>query len=206
MNIGLDLDGTLVGCAERHTGLMQVCARQLGVEFDPRAYWLRKRQGDDNARALARGGIQGADKDLLCALWVRQIERLPWLWFDRPIPGALPALDRLADRGHRLHLITARTNAGHLRLQLERLGIARRFASVTVVSGQGVAAKKASALRQWDCDVFVGDTESDHDAARQAEVPFQAMCSGMRSPEFFASRGIAPISHDLAEWACGLPD
>lgn len=205
MNIGLDLDGTLVSCADRHIGLMRVCTRQLGIDFDPQTYWDGKRRGDDNARALARCGIDGTNNALLCALWVRQVERLPWLWFDRPIEGALEALDILRSRGHRLHLVTARTNAGHLHLQLERLGIAQRCASVTVVSGVGVAAKKAAALRQAACDIFIGDAESDHEASRTAGIGFQAVCSGMRGAEFFASRGIAPVNHDLAEWVRNTP-
>ena len=38
MELGLDFDGTLVTCKDRHVALMRAAARRLGAPFDGEAY------------------------------------------------------------------------------------------------------------------------------------------------------------------------
>jgi phosphoglycolate phosphatase-like HAD superfamily hydrolase len=199
MELGLDFDGTLVTCKDRHVALMRAAARRLGAPFDGEAYWSAKRLGHSNPLALAAAGIDQELSQTLCALWAREIERPPWLWFDRPIEGVEQALHTLVGNGHRLHLLTARSSAAQVFLQLERLGLGRFMASVTVVAQGDVAERKASALASSRCTVYIGDTESDHEAARRAGVRFVGVTSGMRSEAFLRARGVAALKASLVD-------
>lgn len=200
MEIGLDFDGTLVTCRNRHVALMRASARRLGATLDDDAYWSAKRQGYSNSLALAASGIEPEVADALCAIWAREIERPPWLWFDQPIDGTERALHTLVGGGHRLHLLTARSCAAQLFLQLERSDLGRYMASVTVVAQGNVAEQKAAALASRHCSVYVGDTESDHEAARRAGVRFAAVASGMRSETFLRARGVETVHATLVDY------
>lgn len=199
MEIGLDFDGTLVTCRDRHVALMRASARRLGATLDGEAYWSAKRQGHSNSLALAASCIEPEVADALCALWAREIERPPWLWFDQPIDGIEQALHTLVGGGNRLHLLTARACAAQLFLQLERSGLGRFMTSVTVVGQGRVAAQKASALASKRCSIYIGDTESDDAAARLAGVRFAAVTSGMRSETFLRARGIEKVQATLVD-------
>jgi phosphoglycolate phosphatase-like HAD superfamily hydrolase len=197
MNIGLDFDGTVVTCRARHVALMRASARRLGVALDAQTYWSGKRQGLSNSMALRAAGIEPWPTEFLCAMWLREVERYPWLGFDQPIDGVDRALETIVARGHQLHLISARTNAALLFMQLDRLGLRRLMASVTVVRQGNVAKDKAQALASRHCDFYVGDAESDHEAATRAGVPFAGVASGMRSEEFLHSLGVAWVRPTL---------
>jgi phosphoglycolate phosphatase-like HAD superfamily hydrolase len=199
MDIGLDFDGTLVTCRDRHVALMRASARRLGVPLDVEAYWQAKREGHANPAALAAAGVDRDAADALCALWSRDIERPPWLWFDQPIRGIEQALSTLVAGGQRLHLLTARRSARHLWLQLERSRLSRFMTSVTVIEQSNVAEQKAAELAARRCSFYVGDTESDHEAADRAGVRFGAVACGMRSEAFLRARGVTAVQPTLVE-------
>jgi phosphoglycolate phosphatase-like HAD superfamily hydrolase len=58
------------------------------------------------------------------------------------------------------------------------------------------AARKAEALRRLQPQAFIGDTESDAEAADAAGQRFLALACGMRSPAFWARLG-RPSFNDL---------
>lgn len=197
--IGLDFDGTLVSCRERHTALMDALARPLGVDVPAAALWRLKRRGLNNADALRRLGVPGDAIERLLAGWTAQIERLPWLAFDRLLVK-LPRLERMVCAGSSLHLLTARRSPPLLLQQLARLGMTNLFASIDVVDPDQAATSKAAALQRRGCAVFFGDSESDQRAATVAGVPFKAVSSGMRSAAFLRSQGCVDIRRRLDDY------
>ncbi len=196
MRIGLDLDGTLLSCAERHTLLMRDAARRVAAPFDATAFWSLKREGCSNRVALLQLGLAKPTVDLMDASWVMAVESLQWLIFDRLIVD-VGILTAASQRGHSLHLFTARRNAGHAHQQLARLGLLGAFSTIDVVAPENAAAAKASALLSRGCDLLIGDSEVDIGAARHAAIRFRAVSSGMRSQEFLIAAGQRDIWPDV---------
>lgn len=205
MNLGLDLDGTLIDCERRHCELMAASARALGHTLDRRAFWSHKRQGAANLGALRSCGFGDDAAADMNSLWIHDVERLPWLLLDRPVEGTEQALIRLRARGMRLHVFTARRARSMVRLQIERLGWRDLFDEIVVVSPHDAAAQKAEALRRANCEHFIGDTESDAAAAKVAGITFTALSSGMRCAEYLTRHAVSDVAPSLAAWSETVP-
>lgn len=196
MRIGLDLDGTVISCAERQTALMQAAARQMGCSFDAQDFWSLKRDGNSNRAALRMLQIPPEAAASMSAIWASNIEALQWLAFDRPMVASAQ-LQGIRRRGHSLHLITARRNVVHARQQLQRLAILDAVDSLTVVSPFDPAPAKAAALRAHACDVYIGDSEVDQAACRLAGIAMCGVASGMRSRAYLDACGVTKLWADL---------
>lgn len=198
--LALDLDGTLISCAPRHQALMrQLCrADHLASDFIER-YWQAKREGASNLQALRDLGHPAPAAR--AAAWARDIEHWPWLGFDRLLPGVAEALER---RRHSVVVLTARREHYFLRQQLSRLGLERRIDALIVVPPEHAVIAKAEALRQLQPLAFIGDTESDAEAASAAGCRFLALSCGMRSAAFWRARGSQPYP-DLSSALGALP-
>lgn len=204
MRIGLDFDGTLISCKERHVAVLAHVARSAAVDLDASSIWGLKREGMSTLDALRAAGIDLAASGTLVQAWTSQIEQLQWLGFDRLI-CRVDALIAARRRGNTLHLITARRNAGHLGVQLARLGLDACFDTVDIVGTSDVAAAKCDALSRRRCTRFIGDTEADCAAALAAGVRFVGVSSGMRTERFLRGAGaddVAPdVNHFLEDYA-----
>jgi phosphoglycolate phosphatase-like HAD superfamily hydrolase len=190
--LALDLDGTLLSCAPRHCALMRAVCVGDGMPASswPR-FWAAKREGANNVAALRQLGHPQPEPR--AAAWAREIEHWPWLGFDRLLPGVAEAL---ASTQHRIVVLTARRERFFLQQQLDRLGLTRRIHDLIVVPPTEAAARKAEALRRLQPQAFIGDTESDAEAADAAGQRFLALACGMRSPAFWARHG-RPSFNDL---------
>jgi phosphoglycolate phosphatase len=97
----------------------------------------------------------------------------------RPFPGAVAALDALAEAGARLAICTNKRTGLSVQL-LETLGLAARFAAI--VGADSVAARKPDAGHFLETvsrsggagapSLLIGDTDTDAVTARAAGVPF----------------------------------
>lgn len=186
--LALDLDGTLLSCAPRHQALMRQLCRGDGVapDFIDR-YWAAKRDGASNLSALQALGHPAAAAR--SAAWLQQIERWPWLGFDRPLPGVMEALSA---RRHRVVVLTARRERFFLEQQLDRLGLAGWIDTLVVVPPSQAARAKAQELKALQPVAFVGDSESDAEAAAASGTPFLPLDCGMRSADFWRRQGTLP--------------
>ena len=201
--LALDLDGTLVSCEPRHCALMRLLCRDdgLAADFIPR-YWAAKREGASNLTALRALGHPAPEAR--ATAWNRDIEHWPWLGYDRVMPGVADALAALARDEVRVVVLTARSQPFFLRQQLDRLGLTPHLDALIVVSPRHAVPAKADALRELAALAFIGDTESDADAATRAGTPFLALHCGMRSSAFWRARGLS--SHpDLGAALAALP-
>ncbi len=181
----VDLDGTLISCGPRHMALMQQVCRgdALPSDFIER-YWAAKREGASNIAALQALGHPAPQAR--SQAWAQQIERWPWLGYDRPLPGVMSTL---AERRFRVVVLTARREPFFLRQQLDRLGLAPLIDELIVVPPADAARAKARELQSLKAAAFAGDSESDADAALAAGTPFLALSCGMRSAAFWQRHG-----------------
>lgn len=182
--LALDLDGTLISCAPRHQALMRQLCRGDGLADDfIGRYWAAKREGASNLQALRTLGHPAPQAR--AAAWAREIEHWPWLGFDRLLPQVA---ETLAARPHRVTVLTARRERFFLQQQLDRLGLTPLIDDLIVVGPEQASQAKAEWLARLQPLAFVGDAESDADAAHAAGTPFLALSCGMRSTEFWRQR------------------
>lgn len=198
--VAIDLDGTLISCGPRHCALMhQVCSGDTTRPDFLARYWADKREGASNVGALRAQGHPAAMSR--AQAWAREIEHWPWLGFDSLLPGVARALTAC----HRpVTVLTARREALFLHQQLDRLGLMRLIDELVVVSPAEATRAKADALARLRPVTFIGDTESDANAACAAGSPFIALHCGMRSAAYWRSRGLQSLP-DLTAALAALP-
>lgn len=126
--------------------------------------------------------------------------------FDPAYPDALPLLERLAEAGHRLAIITNGPPGDHQRAKLRRAGLDRFFGEAVFISSEVGAAKPDPRIFQHTLaalgarpeeSLYVGD-KPEHDAAAAAAVGLHGVWidrTGSASP---APAGVRRIT-SLAE-------
>ncbi len=186
----IDLDGTLLDCAERHHRCYQESLAPLSRRVWSRAdYWRMKRAG----RSLA-GILDSEDPVMLNAYrerWRRRIESPELLALDRPAPGAMAALQGWRGRGP-LVLCTLRRDRAATLAQLRGLGLAGCFDQIIVTGGQD----KARALERelafgYSGLTWIGDSEADLEAARALRARACLVTHGIRDAECLRRHGAA---------------
>ncbi len=135
------------------------------------------------ARMRGARGLAEADQDRLHSAFVSRYDRA--VGRTHPYPGAMAALEHLADAGHRLGLCTnkpiapTRSVLGHLALD---------WFFDHVLGGDSLPVKKPdptplqavfSALGEGPM-IYVGDSEVDAETADRAGVPFLLFTEGYR--------------------------
>jgi phosphoglycolate phosphatase-like HAD superfamily hydrolase len=58
-------------------------------------------------------------------------------------------------------------------------------------------AQKSKALESLKADIFIGDTETDHEAALLANVEFVAVASGQRCRKYLAAKGCSRVVESM---------
>ena len=182
MRIGLDLDGTLISCKEKHCALMKSLARAFGINFDIDKYWEAKQNGKNNIAALEMQNIDKETAELLNTQWVAQIENIEWLYFDRVFDGVGQALDSLLEKKHTLHLVSARNNPQLGMLQLKQLNIHNYFNTIDFIQISKGQNKKDT-FKKLELDMYIGDTEYDYMSSVEANTECFLVESGMRNKQ-----------------------
>lgn len=184
--VALDLDGTLIDAKVRQVELARFHLGAFGVELDGEVLWAKKREGATTRAALEAMGYPCAAE--VAAGWARDIESREWLVRDAWLDGVPEVLGALRERGLKLKVVTARQDEAALREQVEALGVSALVDEVVVVDPRRTAIEKAAHLE--GVALFVGDSESDAEAARLAGVPFVAVATGVRSRAFLERLGL----------------
>jgi phosphoglycolate phosphatase len=198
-----DLDGTLADTSPDLAASLNHVLRQLGrPEIEPER--VRDLIGA-GARALVRRGLEAsgdASESLVdrgFALFIAHY-RANLAIGTQPYPGVGAALDRLAGGGVRLAVCTNKIESLTLPL-LEALGWADRFDAI--VGGDTLPVRKpnpaplreAVARAGGGRAVLVGDSITDAETARAAEVPFIAVSFGFSDRPLDALGADAVIDH-----------
>lgn len=180
--IVFDLDGTLVDTAPDLMATLNVILAQEGCE--PVELADARAMIGMGAKVMLQQGLQARFKAVSAA----HLEELYHRFLDhyaaniavhsRPFPGAVEAMDALAEQGCRLAVCTNKLE-GLARRLLDDLGLSERFAAI--VGGDTFPFAKpdprmllatiARAEGEPTLSVMVGDSATDADTAKAAEVP-----------------------------------
>lgn len=199
MNIAFDLDGTLISCAQRHSAVLQSICNALSLDCDTQKIWEYKRNGSSTEAALVKMGMTATLARQIAGKWKRIIEEPYWLSMDSLLVGGKESLKKLKEQCHHLYLLTARDREDLLMLQLAQLGIRDLFEQIHVVRPERAREQKAARLKAMAAQIFIGDTESDFQAAGMAEVVFYAVSTGQRSQPYLQTQGITNIFSTLQD-------
>jgi phosphoglycolate phosphatase len=180
--IVFDLDGTLVDSAPDLVDSLNAILARDGIAPLPleRARKFVGRGG----RVLIRLGYEAQGVELndtrLETLFAAYLTHYEAHIADRtlPYPGAVAALDRLAQAGHRLAICTNKYEKP-AKLLLRELGLTERFAAIVGADTFPVSKPNGAVLRLTveraggdpTRAIMVGDTATDVTAARNAGLP-----------------------------------
>ena len=178
--IGIDLDGTVLDCRQRHQAVTCRLIPEVTQYFD--VLWALKRDGYSTRAAIEQMGLEvpmNFEQN-----WMELIEHPTYLGLDSLMPNTDAALQILTQTAN-LHLITSRQNARGVTNTLSRLCIAHHFSQVIVVGICSEAIKaKTKYLSTNKAIAHCGDTEVDAQSAAYAKIPFWGVTSGQRSKNF----------------------
>ena len=188
--IAFDLDGTLLDSRKRHEIVMADVLKEEGLRIDVSNLVSFKSGGKNNIAWLSEKGVPGNQAKEINEKWVSLIENETYLKSDVLYPGAETLLKDLSKENN-LYLITARNNRENALGQIKDLGIAQYFTDVIVVPSCRESARlKAMELLKNEVSCFVGDTESDYEAAKIAGCEFKAVSNGFRDEKFWSSKNM----------------
>jgi phosphoglycolate phosphatase len=184
--IVFDLDGTLVDSApdiRAHASAILAREGAAPLTIDETRRFVGNGAAAFVARMRAARGIPDTEQARLLAAFHAGYDAAVDLTL--PYPGVLPALDALAEAGHRLGICTNKPLAP-CRALLAHLGLLDRFAvtiggdSTPVVKPDPAPLRAAFAAMGEGPMLYVGDSEIDAEAAARAEVPFLLFTEGYR--------------------------
>lgn len=198
MRIVLDFDGTIVACEARQMAVLSAVSSRHKVCVDLRSVWEHKRAGLNTRDALILTGITNNQSVALQSEWVSEIEDIGWLNLDQLLPGVRAVLGAWSSSGNSLTLLSARSRCEWLTCQVRNLGISKYFESIVCVDPLQAVAQKSKALVDLKADIFIGDTETDHESASLALTEFIAVSCGQRNRAFLAKKGCSCIVDSIA--------
>jgi phosphoglycolate phosphatase-like HAD superfamily hydrolase len=187
-----DFDGTLVDCRRRQLAVVAEALAARGADSSRDflgRHWRLKREGMNTCDALIHEGMDQGLAKRIADDFKAVVEDERFLVLDRPFPSVERTLDLLRREGYSVHVLTARTRPGSVAAQIERL-FGRSVDEVHVVSPRRAADEKAAILRTIEPVCFVGDSESDAQAASAGNVPFFGVSCGQRSATHLRAHGI----------------
>jgi phosphoglycolate phosphatase-like HAD superfamily hydrolase len=196
----IDLDGTILDARRRQVAVAEAAALRIGWRLDGDAFWREKRRGATTAEAFHALGVANVASSKADRWWREHIERAIWLELDRPLRGALPTLAQIERDGWRVVVLTARRNRGGAQRAFRSLMLSAR-ASCVVVDPDRAALEKADALASSEAGWYVGDSETDHQAALSADVPFTAVSTGQRDAAFLEALGCRVVGTLATAWS-----
>lgn len=144
-------------------------------------------------REALAGGASAADADRFLASMID---------FDPPFDDALPAVQRLAEAGARLAIITNGPPGDHQRSKLRRAGLDHFFGDLVFISSEVGAAKPDPRIFQHalarlgvrpDEALYVGD-KHDHDAAAAAAAGLHGVWLDRREAGLLVPTGLRRIT------------
>ena len=203
--VAFDLDGTLIDNRERQVAVAAAVLAEHGIQdFVGDRFWELKRGGSNTGKALTALGLDRSLADAVHTEWWKRIEDAEWLRLDRMLPGATRALELARAAGHPAVVVTGRRDESAAGSQVSALGLEPLVDRVFVVDPAQATVAKARILGDLEAVGFVGDSETDADAAAAAGVAFAAVSTGQRDASFLASRGIEPCHPRVDEAARAL--
>lgn len=183
MRIGVDLDGTLISCKEKHVCLMASLLKAYNIKINMDVFWALKRKGFSNIKALNFFNLDNEVLKKINNQWVDMVENLEWLNMDKPLDGVFEFLSDIRDSKSSLHLISARNNVSNALIQIKSLNLYKYFDTVSFINIKN-NEKKSDIFFSIGIDVYIGDTEYDYVMCVESNVKSILVSTGMRDFDF----------------------
>ena len=179
--VAFDWDGTLLDSRKRHKIVMDFVLNKFGISLDISDLIEFKRKGKNNIEYLVSKGIKESLAKEIQQEWIKNIENHGFLETDKLYSDAIDRLEKYSKEND-LILVTARSNAELARQQIQKNGVAKYFKNIFIVStGKNASKEKAKILKEQKAILMIGDTSSDAQAAREANIAFKFYDNGFHS-------------------------
>lgn len=207
LRIFTDFDGPIMDVSERYFQVYQHC---LSVVKEPEQsvtvlskaeFWNLKRAQVPERQIGCLSGLHTDQARQFATLRRERVHSLPFLKYDRLIPGAVQALERMQAMNCHLVVATMR-RAQTLNLVLAQHRLEHFFPPEVrycipddhvkdndTIEKTRLVTKAIGELSAANGAWMIGDTEADITAARAHGVPIVAVLSGIRDRERLASYG-----------------
>jgi phosphoglycolate phosphatase-like HAD superfamily hydrolase len=210
-----DFDGPIMDVSERYYRVYQLGLEQVGRPGQPLRqltkgeFWDLKRAQVPERHIGRLSGLDDVQAEAFARYRRETVHTLPFLKYDRPVPGAIATLERIQDLGIDLVVMTMR-RVRELDDALERYNLDRFFSSdrryclsndyVKTTDVQDKPRLMARALTELSPAThwMIGDTEADLAAAQQHHINAIAVLSGIRNRDRLAAHHPHFIVDNLA--------
>lgn len=182
--VAFDFDGTLLDSKKRHSVVLDDILKQYNINLDTSDLIEFKRGGKNNISYLMSKGIDENLSKEIQAKWIDNIEKEKYLEIDVLYEDAIENLEKYSKEND-LILVTARNNEEGLQKQIDKFGLRKYFREIFIVeSNKNTSNLKAEILEKENAILMIGDTESDYNASKIADVEFKFYNNGFRSNIF----------------------
>lgn len=196
-----DCDGPIMDVSERYYRVYGYCLDQIKTpeqsihRLSKADFWQRKRAKVPETQIGLDSGLSPTQSEQFARLRKQTVHTMPYLSYDLPLPGAVPVLQAILDRGIDLVIMTMR-RVRELDEALERNQLTHFFpgdrryclgndyVKTGDTNDKPLLMERAMAeLPPADSTWMVGDTEADILAAQRVGIPAIAVLSGIRDQE-----------------------
>jgi phosphoglycolate phosphatase-like HAD superfamily hydrolase len=217
LRIFTDFDGPIMDVSERYYQVYQDCLKeasepdQLLTVLSKEVFWQLKRAQVPERQIGQISGLHDDQARRFAQLRRETVHSLAYLPYDRVIPGAIAALDRLRLMDCPLVLLTMR-RASALHQVLDHHDLARFFPldrryclpdhylkAQDVVEKPRLMGQALSELPAASKTWVIGDTEADIAAAHAYQVPVIGVLSGIRDRKRLMGYNPSFIVENLAQ-------
>ena len=215
LRIITDFDGPIMDVSERYYQVYQYClettrlADQAVQQLSRTEFWRCKRAQIPEREIGRRSGLTAEQAQAFARLRRETVHSHPYLVYDRLIPGAIAALERIQAAQIDLAVMTMRHDQ-ELEIACEQHDLGRffpqnrRYCLNNGYVKQADVKDKPRLMRQALAELpaaattwMIGDTEADILAAHEYNVPVIAVLSGIRDRERLATHQPTLILPDL---------
>ncbi len=212
-----DFDGPIMDVSERYYRVYRFCLEKTKRpeqpirELSKSEFWNLKRARIPERKIGTISGLDEAQAQEFAQLRRQTVHTLPYLIYDRPIPGAVETLERLQKQEVDLIVMTMR-RVRELEAAFEQYNLRRFFPSdrcyclsddyvkTADVKDKPLLMKKALKELAPDGDTWmIGDTEADIIAAKTHNIKVIGVLSGIRDRDSLESYQPDFIANNLPE-------
>lgn len=193
MLVAFDLDGTLLDSSKRHIEVLRDILSMIGVQISQKAinsYVYFKADGYTTKQFLEKYLQDTKIINKINNKWISLIETPEYLNSDVLYPDSIRALKSFQNNGHEMVLLTARQNNNFMLRQVHDLRLSEYFSEIICVSPLNAFEEKTAALKKYQVNLMIGDSEVDWKSAIAAGVPYVLLNRGFRSRKFWENHFI----------------
>ncbi len=198
LRIITDFDGPIMDVSERYYRVYQLClekakdSQQQIKMLSKQEFWRLKRSRVPEREIGKISGLYSEQAKIFARLRRETVHSLPYLVYDKPVPGAIPTLEKIQQTQTDLFVMTMRRD-GELEDAFNRYDLRRFFPpercyclpqdyikETDIKDKTKLMAKALAELPLATDSWMIGDTEADIVAAKTHQIKSIAVLSGIR--------------------------